>query len=121
MLAPSYKSAQDLGITEDQKLALLTVMYALQRNECTKFDMSGWCNCIHGNMLQLAGFESNDRESPLSMMCRNDMLDLFIPSPAALVAIGKRYADINQAEAAQAVRNFLVTGSANWHSVLEDA
>jgi hypothetical protein len=112
MLAPSYKSADELGISEQQKQALISTMYALQRQEFTQFGMGGWGTCICGQAHKI------DTEVK-GLMVNTNLHPLFIPCPATMCERHRTYDTITQAEAARAVRNFLVTGHPHWGDALE--
>lgn len=129
MLAQSFKSAADLGITEPQRDALRKTLVLLEtgklrhvplkywddlepmaRTFTGHFNMNYWGNhhacgtvaCIGGTASIVGNVEFADMPRALD--------DLFYPNALNSTA----WADITTAQAATALRSYLTTGNANW-------
>jgi hypothetical protein len=130
MLARSFLTAADLGISEIEHDALIKVLHMLERGELkhrpdnpsistipNAFSMGHWgrkedcgsIGCIRG----WARFVANDD----TLFAR--------PVPDAVYGLftvedihDKPWTDITPAEAAHAVSNYLTTGASRWKSVL---
>ncbi len=108
MLARNWKTAAELGITEQQRNALVQVLDLLERGEAEPFYMSGWCYCIRGWAERLSGVEHQ----------RSGDSALF-PHLGRSEALSRlftcwRSAPIGQPEAAHAVDRYLQGADNPW-------
>lgn len=141
MLARSFLSAADLGISDDEHDALIKVLHMLERNELRHaptfdaeyegggrwnatepgnlFNMKWWlveseCGtaaCIHGWAKMVA------RPKVIFEDIRHHPIeDLFIPTEC--LARDIRFDDVTPAQAAQALSSYLTTGKPNWSEAL---
>lgn len=138
MLAQSFKSAADLGITEPQKEALMKTLVLLEtgklrhtpassdsdvtsRHFSGHFNMSNWgakhtCGTIAciGGTAELVGQVSFGY---IYQIQNGPLKALFLPPMNSMT-----WADITPAQAATALRSYLTTGDARWDlAVAEEA
>ncbi len=136
MLASSFLSADQLGLSTKQHGALIGVLGMLERGELRHvtaygdddvvvgFNMGtfacGSVHCIGGWADRLFGTDFNS----LSLLCSANqdqrwflLYELLYGNIDAPVELE----DVSVAEAAEALRNYLTTGSARWLQVLGDA
>jgi hypothetical protein len=128
MLAQSFLSASDLGITEPQRDALMKTLVLLETGKLThtksspipsvvskfsgRFNMANWsasdeCGticCIGGTAEIISGVPFRFKSPPA-------LMGLFYVQPRPR---GIDWHDITPAQAATALRSYLTTGSANW-------
>jgi hypothetical protein len=136
MLAQSFKSAADLGITEPQRDALCKTLVLLETGKLThsfafdfdreiddesklpfsgNFNMRYWTEpgrcgtiaCIGGTATLISGVKFGYHSN-------NRLRDLFQPAFVAM----NRWSDITPAQAATALRSYLTTGDAKWHEAI---
>jgi hypothetical protein len=142
MLAQNLKTAEDLNITEHQRAALIGVLGMLERKEMkhvqmfsddngrgvilspaateNPFNMStfasdcGTVHCIAGwaDKLYDAGFASS------ILSCCDDISDLFFVTDMGDHGLDVMMETVTVEHAAQALRNYLTTGKAEWKQVL---
>jgi hypothetical protein len=130
MLAQNFKTATDLGITENELSALITVLGMLERGELKHvidydlrknqigpltghFNMLEWnvsasCGtvcCIGGTAELIMGREF-ENEPP-------ELHKLFFPN------INSTYRNITVEQAAIALRSYLTTGNSNWRKAVD--
>lgn len=119
MLARSFLSATDLGISEQERDALIRTMFAFERGEIKpeEFDMREWCKtacCICGHAMRFnpSVFQQPSTEMP------DGLYRLFIPGYRDLPTM--RFMEtIKPHEAAQALSNYLTTGLPRWREALD--
>lgn len=134
MLAQSFQSAADLGITELQKEALRKTLVLLETGKLRlvpmggtpeyadqpsvfsgQFNMNQWraeneCGticCIGGTAELIGGVDMRPRSH------NGRLIGLFYPDIDCLV-----WASITPAQAARALRSFLTTGDAKWQETV---
>ena len=137
MLAQSFKSAEELRLSEEQKDALIKVLVLLETDQLrhTKtvqfldkgivkfsghFNMRAWKRTAEcGTVACIGGTaELISSVSLIATSCVNSALnDLFCPNT---VDVGW-YNNITTAQAAQALRNYLTTGNAQWKDVIPES
>lgn len=138
MLAQSFQSAAELGISEPQRDALMKTLVLLETGKLThetgryrfssvseenrkysgRFNMTLWaaehdCGtvCCIGGTAELVGNTSFD----MWAFSRNEPLkSLFAPS----VLLCRDWEKITPSEAATALRSYLTTGDAKWHEAV---
>lgn len=115
MLAQNFMSAEALGLTEEQRDAMITTLRAFERGEIKRFYMgSWWCGtagCIGGWIEELTGC---DLSAIFQNSARLDRL-LF---PTDVYGDTHAIACRDPKKGAQALRNYLVTGVADWEGVM---
>lgn len=139
MLAQSFQSAADLGITEPQRDALMKTLVLLETGKLTyaymdinefdstihpKFDglfnMGTWVTFSHkcgtiaciGGTAELIGNVSFGEASHGNLPTK--LRQLFYATGAA-----GSWRDITPAQAATALRSYLATGDAKWHEAVD--
>ena len=131
---PTFKTAEELGITQDQFCALVKVAEGLQDGTLKHidynnpldpldpgaqyFDMSVWdCGsvcCIGGWSEKMGGLKWSQWPKNKDYMGHTDGLkELFYPNIQC-----HQWADITSAEGAKAVVNYLTTGDTQWRKVV---
>lgn len=125
MLAQNFKTAADLGITEDEQIALIQVLGMLERGELkyaesdrcrgeNLFNMGTWgdgCRtpaCIGGWVAHLLGVYQMDyvrQYSGWNAKADHGLRNLYWPG---------FYYGIKPANAAMALRSYLTIGDARW-------
>ncbi len=140
MLAQNFKTAEDLGIQDEELAALITVLGMLERGELKHvpddssrgafpvypqhakvgmFNMNWWSNAVDcGTVCCIGGTVEAIMKKYLSDgSSRNPHLrKLFYPGNAIRDRDG--YSGITPDQAAAAVRSYLTTGNANWRSAI---
>lgn len=134
MLAQSFKSAADLGLTTDEQGALIKVLGMLEREEIAYRERGGrmlhpWertqpvgFNMYHffgesdcGTIACIAGWAIHIGKLDRGLIDKRFVLpalaDLFDPYDS--IGAGRTHT-ITPAQAATALRSYLTTGSANW-------
>jgi hypothetical protein len=119
MLARSFLSATDLGISEVERDALIQTLGVLERGEAKMFDMQRFCHpcgtpaCIWGWASHLSGgraftglmFRVPDKK-------RDKLFELFD------LGLSLSAANPRAAQAAIALANYLTTGEPRWAEAL---
>lgn len=127
MPAQNFKTAAELGLSDIEHEALVTTLYALEREEITKFDMSTFYQC--GTPACLCGWAnhfSRNQAFPetTSQVFIRDSVNLLINRlPPALLDLfmidtGYDSDSMTPLQGAQALRNYLTYGTARWDEVL---
>ena len=135
MLAQNFKTAEELGIKQEELGALIKVLGMLERSELTyapydtrkrgaatagftgHFNMNAWhlpaeCGtiaCIGGTAELVGGFY-------FDLEVGSDLYCLFYPSREVWNC---KYEEITIDQAARALRSYLTTGKAGWSNILE--
>lgn len=117
MLAPNFKTAEELGIMMDQHAALVRTLRAFETGEipADEFDMGVWSRrtilhgkaCCIGGWAQILVGEYLFDAAPLPA----GLDALFFPDRPAIVCTDVR-------KGASALRNYLTTGNADWDDVM---
>lgn len=141
MLAQSFKTAEELGITEKQKEALMKTLVLLETGKLVHtslprlkdryvgeqkfsghFNMEEWsvshfCGtiaCIGGTAELIGGLLGDERFIKLyRSIGHSDLHHLFYPN------LGRYpYSEITVEQAAQALRNYLTSGKPQWNTII---
>lgn len=146
MLARPFLSAETLGLSEDQRSALIKVLHMLERDEIpflehnyeqyvfrnkinqmqpiTHFNMAlvyapqdcGVAGCIKGWAEQVGGVNFRIAEQPQSYGELSRLFMMFGSDAAGRI---KDMQQIQPQEAARALSNYLITGKANWNECFD--
>ena len=119
MLARSFKTASELGVSEIEYSALLTTLFAFERGEITNFTMDrfrhacGTPACICGWANHLSGGEAfPELDTPSA---GRSLFDRLPQNLLVLFDIGYPKNDAATIEQAQrALSSYLTTGEPNW-------
>lgn len=126
MLARSFKTAADLGITEQEHGALVAVLYMLERGEIAarEFNMEkiGYPNLKCKTPGCILGWARAVANLPLFEEKTQGVKELFLykgrESYLMIVGSGRSVSSIQPEQAAHALSNYLTTGEPNWSEAL---
>lgn len=134
MLAQNFKTAAELGISENEVRALTKVLGMLEREQLhhvpeksrghgfnmaisERYTECGTVGCIMGHARAVGGTNLFIRMASFPFFIFNEkkknLAKLFYPT-----GCGKRWREISTAEAAIALRNYLTIGEARWSEAL---
>lgn len=122
MLAQNFKSATDLGLSDEEYRSLITVLGMLERGECIGFDMSevehdcGTPSCILGWARNVSG----NKQLFLNGAYERTTDSLFFPDDYGPRSGRLAIKCNDQEKGAMAVRSFLGTGKPRWAKALSN-